>query len=128
MSIETEKLISKRTKLILMLPKFIVRNLRTYEERGDIDLNRFVETSLKEHKEYYVPSSLLGKFGNFCSDETLPIEIEISYALAFELGLRFTVGDYTTISDVAKQALGHSISILIDDSNFYEVYKNEPIE
>ena len=111
---------------VIQLPYYLTSTLKGYEKAGDIDMEDFIISSTKNFLEN---SGRLTKnnIGELNFNNTLPLLIHIPITLSLRLwwiGLRLKV----TKSELIHEALGHSISMLMDRVEAQEDYMIERLQ
>lgn len=101
------------TILTLQLPEYLVKTVKAYDRSGDIDVNKFVADSIVNHREDVTDDSPLDDVTCEYPENTLPLVIQLSKTQAFELGMKYSVRQHISLSDVVNKVLPHSLANLI---------------
>jgi hypothetical protein len=108
-----------RTKLQLNLSKYTIAFLRENVESGNIELNNFVENSIKQHINYVTI-----RMEDYRTSDTEGIEVQISTILALKLWwIAFL--NKTSVSTLVNEVLAFSISIFLSQNQALEDYRIE---
>jgi hypothetical protein len=108
-----------RTKLRLNLSKYTIAFLRENVESGNIELNNFVENSIKQHINYVTI-----RMEDYRTSDTEGIEVQISTILALKLWwIAFL--NKTSVSTLVNEVLAFSISIFLSQNQALEDYRIE---
>jgi hypothetical protein len=108
-----------RTKLQLNLSKYTIAFLRENVESGNIELNNFVENSIKQHINYVTI-----RMEDYRTSDTEGIEVQISTILALKLWWIAFINK-TSVSTLVNDVLAFSISIFLSQNQALEDYRIE---
>lgn len=108
-----------RTKLQLNLSKYTIAFLRENVESGNIELNNFVENSIKQHINYVTI-----RMEDYRTSDTEGIEVQISTILALKLWWIAFINK-TSVSTLVNEVLAFSISIFLSQNQALEDYRIE---
>ena len=102
-------------ELTLQLPEYLVKTVKAYDRSGDIDVNKFVADSIVNNREDVTDDSPLDDVTCEYPENTLPLVIQLSKTQAFELGMKYSVRQHISLSDVVNKVLPHSLANLISE-------------
>jgi hypothetical protein len=108
-----------RTKLQLNLSKYTIAFLRENVESGNIELNNFVENSIKQHINYVTI-----RMEDYRTSDTEGIEVQISTILALKLRWIAFINK-TSVSTLVNEVLAFSISNFLYQNQALEDYRIE---
>lgn len=108
----------KTLSLILDLPEFITKILKTYDKSGDIKINKFIQDSIHNYAEHCIghPISI---------NSSTPIKIQLPASMVWKLLEQAINDDNTTVSDIVAEALSYSISNLLSEIDAITDYNLE---
>lgn len=103
--------------IVLDIPYSTFKLLRYYANEGVININEFIIDSVNNHIDNIEPNSPfareVGKLNLF------PVAITVIEPLTSYLGL-FSARNGISVSQIVTEALGHSLSHLIEEGEFIE--------
>ena len=108
-----------KIKLTLQLSNSVVTLLQESIETESVELNRFIEDSIKNHLDFLTTGP-----GGDSTSPTVKLEVQISTLLAFKLWWKAFINK-TSISNIVNEALSLSIPCLLEQNQAQIDYRLE---
>lgn len=109
---------------IFNLPYYITKTLKGYEEAGDIELEKFVVSSVEGYINSNGKELQRGSIRELTLTSTMPIIIRVPKLLILRLWL-LSLKLHVSMSAIVNESLGHSIPMLLDREEAQENYMHE---